>query len=50
MTDYTALHDRLVDTTAKALYTWLKVEHSNPEKTSRKVAEGVVDQVLTELT
>lgn len=50
MTGYTASHARLVDTTAKALYTWLKVEYSNPEKTSRKVADGIVDQVLTELT
>ena len=50
MTDYTDLYDRLVDTTAKALYTWFKGVYSNPEKTSRNIAEGIVDQVLAELT
>lgn len=50
MTDYTDSHDRLVDTTAEALYPWLKVAYSNPEKTARKVAEEIVDQVLAELT
>lgn len=50
MTDYTDSYDRLVDTTVKALYPWLKVVYSDPEKTSRKVAEDIVDQVLAELT
>ena len=48
--DYTDSYDRLVDTTAEALYPWLKVVYSDPEKTSRKVAEDIVDQVLAELT
>ena len=43
-------YDRLVDTTAKALYPWLKVVYSNPENTSRKVAEDIVDKMLAELT
>ena len=50
MTDYADLHDRFVDITAKALYPWLKVVYSNPEKTSRKVAEDIVDKMLAELT
>ena len=50
MTDYTDSYDRLVDITATALYPWLKVVYSDPEKTSRKVAEDIVDQVLAELT
>ena len=50
MTDYTDSYERLVDTTVKALYPWLKVVYSDPEKTSRKIAEDIVDQVLAELT
>lgn len=50
MTDYTDSYNRLVDTTVKTLYPWLKVVYSNLEKTSRKIAEGIVDQVLSELT
>ena len=50
MTDYTDSQDRLVDIAAEALYPWLKVAYSNPEKTSRKIAEDIVDQVLAELT
>ena len=50
MTDYTDSYDRLVDITTEALYPWLKVVYSNLEKTSRKVAEGIVNQVLAELT
>ena len=50
MTDYMDSRDRLVDTTAKALYPWLKVVYSDPEKTSLKIAEDIVDQVLAELT
>ena len=50
MTDYTDSYDRLVDTTAEALYPWLKVVYSDPEGTSRKVAEDIVNQVLAELT
>lgn len=50
MTDYTDSYDRLVDTTAKTLYPWFKVVYSNPESTSRKVAEDIVNQVLAELT
>ena len=50
MTDYTTSYDRLVDTMAKALYPWFTGVYSNPEKTSRKIAEDIVDQVLAELT
>ena len=50
MTDYTDSHDRLVDATAEALYPWLKVVYSNPENTSRKVAEDIVDKMLAGLT
>jgi polyphosphate kinase 2 (PPK2 family) len=50
MTDYTDSYERLVAITTKTLYPWFKVVYSDPEKTSRKVAEDIVDQVLAELT
>lgn len=50
VTDYTDSYERLVDITAEALYPWLKVVYSNPENTSRKVAEDIVDKMLAGLT